>query len=170
MVNEAHRFALHDAEGHLVGPVQLMSAVHLALEAWLLPDGVIWPKLWRDHPEHWGKRFREDEGLENRPSRTQQRDKKKPSSNRCMQARGRKCLEGKTKPCCAAFTQPNRHYNLLIRTDFSFTYVYRRLKWSHPGQTEGEKEEAKRRPPMSPWNSIPKTTISHLNCSFDIYF
>lgn len=87
-MNEAHRFGLHDAEGHLVGLVQLMSAVHLALKARLLPDGVIWAKLWRDHPQHWGTRFREDERLEYRPSRTQERDKNKSSSTPCMHWRG----------------------------------------------------------------------------------
>lgn len=76
-MNEAHRVGLHDAEGHLVALVQLMSAVHLALKTWLLPDRVLWAKLWGDHPQHWGARVREDKRLEYRPGRRQERDKKK---------------------------------------------------------------------------------------------
>lgn len=76
-MNEAHRVGLYDAEGHLVGLVQLMSAVHLALKAWLLPDRVLWAKLWGDHPQHWGASVREDKRLEYRPGRRQERDKKK---------------------------------------------------------------------------------------------
>lgn len=142
-MNEAHRFGLHGAEGHLVGLVQLMSAVHLALKARLLPDGVIWAKLWRDHPQHRGTRFREDERLEYRPSRTQERDKNKSSSTPCMQTWGRNVWGGETIPCCAAQTQRNRHYNQLIGMDFRCTYVYRRLKWSQPGQAEDEKRGEK---------------------------
>lgn len=76
-MNEAHRVGLHDVEGHLVALVQLMSAVHLALKSWLLPDRVLWAKLWGDHPQHWGARVREDKRLEYRPGRRQERDKKK---------------------------------------------------------------------------------------------
>lgn len=66
------------------------------------------------------------------------------------------CIGGETIPCGAPLTQRNRHYKQVIGTDFSFTYVYRRLKWSHPGQTEDEKREAKRRPPMSNGAASPK--------------
>lgn len=67
----AHRVVLHVAECHLVGLVQVVSAVHLALKAGLLPDRVLWTKLWGDHPQHWGGTVREDKRLENRPARVQ---------------------------------------------------------------------------------------------------
>lgn len=62
-----YRLGLHGVEGRLVGSVQVMSAVHLALEARLLPDRVVWAEPWGDHRRHWGVRLREDKRLENRP-------------------------------------------------------------------------------------------------------
>lgn len=67
----AHRVGLHGDKRLLVGLVQVMSAVHLALKARLLPDGVFWAKLWRDHPRYWGGTVREDKRLEYRPTRVQ---------------------------------------------------------------------------------------------------
>lgn len=87
-MNEAHWFGLHGAEGHLVGLVQLVSAVHPVLKARLLPDGVVRAELRRDHPQHRGARFREDERLEYRPGRKQERDKKNLNVRKT-------CLEGK---------------------------------------------------------------------------
>ncbi len=52
-----------------MGLVQVVSAVNLALKARLLPDRVIWAKLWGDHPQHWGGTVREDKRLEYRPTR-----------------------------------------------------------------------------------------------------
>lgn len=66
-----HRLGFHVVEGRLVGSVQVMSAVHLALKARLLPDRVVWAELWGDHCRHWGVRIREDKRLEYRPSRAQ---------------------------------------------------------------------------------------------------
>lgn len=77
-----------------MGPVQLMSAVHLALKARLLPDGVIWAKLWRDHAQHWGARFREDERLEYRPGRTQDRETERNLQQAPADVR-EKCWQGK---------------------------------------------------------------------------
>lgn len=54
-----------------MGLVQVVPAVHLALEARLLPDRVVWAVLWGDHPRHWGHRLREDKRLENRSGRTE---------------------------------------------------------------------------------------------------
>lgn len=48
----AHRVGLHGAECLLVGLVQVMSAVHLAPKAGLLPGGVARAKLRGDHPGH----------------------------------------------------------------------------------------------------------------------
>ena len=90
-----HRFSLHDSEGHLVGLVQLMSTVHLALKARLLPDGIIRTKPGRDHPQHRGTRFREDERLIYRPSRAQERDKKEIFINQLHADVRKSCLEGK---------------------------------------------------------------------------
>lgn len=66
-----HRLGLHGVKGRLVGSVKIMSAVHLALKARLLPDWVVLAKLWGDHGRHWGVSIREHERLENRPGRTQ---------------------------------------------------------------------------------------------------
>lgn len=52
-----------------MGLVEVMSAVHLALKARLLPRRVVRAKLWGDHPQHWGGTIREDKRLEYRPSR-----------------------------------------------------------------------------------------------------
>ncbi len=65
----AHRVGLHGVEHHLVGFVQVMSAVHLALKARLFLDRVVRAELWRDHPQHWGETVREDKRLEYRPTR-----------------------------------------------------------------------------------------------------
>lgn len=65
----AHRVGLHGVECHLMGLVEVVSAVHLALKARLLPRRVVWAKLWGDHPRHWGGTVREDKRLEYRPSR-----------------------------------------------------------------------------------------------------
>lgn len=54
-----------------MGLVQVMSAVHLALKARLLPDRVVWAKLWGDHPQHSSGTLREDKRLEYRPTRVQ---------------------------------------------------------------------------------------------------
>lgn len=67
----AHRLGLHGVECHLVGFVQVMSAVHLALKARLLPDGVVGAELRGDHPQHRGGTVREDKRLEYRPTRVQ---------------------------------------------------------------------------------------------------
>lgn len=67
----AHRLGLHGVECHLVGFVQVMSAVHLALKARLLPDGVVWAELRGDHPQHRGGTAREDKRLEYGPARVQ---------------------------------------------------------------------------------------------------
>lgn len=56
-----------------MGLVQVMSAVHLALKARLLPDRVVRAELWGDHPHHRGERVREDKRLEYRPSRVRVR-------------------------------------------------------------------------------------------------
>lgn len=66
-----HRLGLHGVKGRLVGSVQVMTAVHLALKARLLPDWVVQAELWGDHGRHWGVRIREDKRLEYRPGRTQ---------------------------------------------------------------------------------------------------
>lgn len=65
----AHRLALHVAQRHLVGLVQVVSAVHPALETRLLPDGVVGAKLWGDHPQHSGGTIREDKRLEYGPAK-----------------------------------------------------------------------------------------------------
>lgn len=65
----AHRLGLHGVECHLVGFVQVMSAVHLALKARLLPDGVVGAELRGDHPQHRGGTVREDKRLEYGPTR-----------------------------------------------------------------------------------------------------
>lgn len=52
-----------------MGLVEVVSAVHLALKARLLPRRVVRAKLWGDHPQHWGGTVREDKRLEYRPSR-----------------------------------------------------------------------------------------------------
>lgn len=66
-----HRLGLHGVKGRLVGSVQVVTAVHLALKARLLPDRVVLAELWGDHGRHWGVRIREDKRLEYRPGRTQ---------------------------------------------------------------------------------------------------
>lgn len=112
---------LHDAEGHLVALVQLMSAVHLALKSWLLPDRVLWAKLWGDHPQHWGARVREDKRLEYRPGRRQGRQKENfhpPPACRCEEEVWRA-----TRQCCAQYIT-----NQLTKTRFRFKYIYRRSK------------------------------------------
>lgn len=65
----AHRLALHVAQRHLVGLVQVVSAVHAAPETRLLPDGVVRAELWGDHPQHSGGTIREDKRLENGPAK-----------------------------------------------------------------------------------------------------
>lgn len=52
-----------------MGLVQVVSAVHLALKARLLPDGVVRAELRGDHSRHWGGKVREDKWLEYRPTR-----------------------------------------------------------------------------------------------------
>lgn len=49
----SHLFCLSVAARHLVSPVQVMSSVHLALEARLFVDRVLRAVLWGDDPEHW---------------------------------------------------------------------------------------------------------------------
>lgn len=71
LLSNAHRVGLHGVERHLMSLVQVMSAVHLALKARLLPDRVIWAELRGDHPQHWSGTVREDKRLEYRPTRVQ---------------------------------------------------------------------------------------------------
>lgn len=127
VLNEAHWFGLYDAEGHLVGLVQLMSAVHPVLKARLLPDGVVCAKLWRDHPQHWGAWFREDERLEYRPSRKQERDRGRPLSIPRHANVRTKCCGGETTSSSAARTKYDRRHKQLFGADFSFAWVYRKL-------------------------------------------
>lgn len=64
----AHRFGLHGAERHLVGLVQVVSAVHLVLKARLFPDRVVRAVLRRDHPGDRDGAVREDKRLEYGPA------------------------------------------------------------------------------------------------------
>lgn len=50
-----------------MGLVEIVSAIHPALKARLLPDGVAWSELRRDHPQDRGQTVREYKRLEYRP-------------------------------------------------------------------------------------------------------
>lgn len=66
--NATHRVSLHVAKRHLVGFVQAVPTVHLALEARLLPRRVVQAVVRGHHPGHRGHALGEDERLEDRPA------------------------------------------------------------------------------------------------------